>query len=91
MNVPLFDLQAQTTVLTDSVLDRIRAVCQNGCFALGPFVEEFETAFAEYCEARYCVALNSGTSAVHMALASLNIGPGDEVITSPMTFVANAW
>src|SRR5262249_19593555 len=52
---------------------------------------EFERAFAAYCEAEHCVGLNSGTSALHLALRCLGVGPGDEVITVPLTFVATAW
>jgi len=56
----------------------------------GPKVEEFERALSEYCEARYAVALNSGTAALHVACLAAGIGSGDEVITSPNTFVASA-
>jgi dTDP-4-amino-4,6-dideoxygalactose transaminase len=91
MNVPLFDLHAQSSALEDAIVQRLRQVCRDGCFILGPLVEEFEAAFAEYCDCRFCVAVNSGTSALHLALACLEIGQGDEVITTPMTFVATAW
>ncbi len=66
-------------------------MCENCTFTLGPTVRAFEESFAEYCGLRHCVALNSGTSALHLALRCLDIGPGDEVITVPMTFVATAW
>jgi UDP-4-amino-4,6-dideoxy-N-acetyl-beta-L-altrosamine transaminase/dTDP-4-dehydrorhamnose reductase len=56
----------------------------------GPKVEEFETALAEYCGARYAVAVNSGTSALHIACLAAGVQPGSEVITSPITFVASA-
>jgi UDP-4-amino-4,6-dideoxy-N-acetyl-beta-L-altrosamine transaminase/dTDP-4-dehydrorhamnose reductase len=56
----------------------------------GPKVEEFEKALADYCGAKYAVAVNSGTSALHIACLAAGIGPGDEVITSPITFVASA-
>jgi dTDP-4-amino-4,6-dideoxygalactose transaminase len=65
-------------------------VCESCTFTLGPAVRAFEEAFAAYCGARHCVALNSGTSALHLAMRCLDIGPGDEVITVPMTFVATA-
>jgi dTDP-4-amino-4,6-dideoxygalactose transaminase len=55
---------------------------------LGPEVAAFETVFASYCGVGHCIALNSGTSALHLALLAAGIGPGDEVITVPMTFVA---
>src|SRR6476659_7446638 len=57
-------------------------------FVLGPEVEAFEERFASYCNVRHCVALNSGTSALHLALLATGICPGDEVITVSMTFVA---
>ena len=52
---------------------------------------DFEAQFAEYCGVDHCVSLNSGTSALHLALRCLDIGPGDEVITVGMTFIATAW
>ena len=57
-------------------------------FVLGPEVAAFEERFASYCNVRHCVAVNSGTSALHLALLAAGIGPGDEVITVSMTFVA---
>ena len=56
----------------------------------GPKIEEFENALAEYCEAKYAVAVNSATSALHIACIAAEVGSGDEVITSPITFVASA-
>lgn len=58
---------------------------------LGPTVQDFEQRFAAYCETPHCVAVNSGTSALHVALRCLDVGPGDEVILPAMTFVATAW
>src|SRR5437867_710761 len=63
-------------------------VLDSGQFILGNEVAAFETEFASYCQASYAVALNSGTSALHLALLAANIGPGDEVITVPFTFIA---
>src|SRR6201990_3255393 len=57
-------------------------------FVLGPEVEAFEERFAAYCNVRHCVAVNSGTSALHLALLAAGVEPGDEVITVSMTFVA---
>src|SRR5262245_65960087 len=59
-----------------------------GQFVLGAGVASFEEKFAHYCNVKHCVALNSGTSALHLALLATGIGPGDEVITVSMTFVA---
>ena len=69
----------------------LRQVCENCTFTLGPTVKAFEESFARYCGVPHCVAVNSGTSALHLALRCLDIGPGSEVITVPMTFVATAW
>jgi len=91
MTVPFLDLRGQYAQLRDELLARFDAVCASGRFVLGPAVEEFETAFAAYCQVRYCVGLNTGTSALHLALRCLNVGPGDEVITVPLTFVATTW
>jgi dTDP-4-amino-4,6-dideoxygalactose transaminase len=60
-------------------------------FCLGPDVAQFEKDFAKFIGARHCVAFNSGTSALHVALLLLGVGPGDEVITTPYTFVATSW
>jgi dTDP-4-amino-4,6-dideoxygalactose transaminase len=63
-------------------------VIESAQFVLGPEVTAFEQRFAKYCDTQYCIALNSGTSALHLALLAAGIGPGDEVITVSMTFVA---
>jgi dTDP-4-amino-4,6-dideoxygalactose transaminase len=86
--VPFLDLKAQYRGLAAELLPALQDVCENCTFVLGPRVESFEEHFARYCEAQHCVGVNSGTSALHLALRCLDIGPGDEVITVPMTFVA---
>jgi dTDP-4-amino-4,6-dideoxygalactose transaminase len=60
-------------------------------YALGPRVAEFEDRFAEYTGTEHCVAVSSGTAALHLALIAAGVGPGDEVITVPMTFIATTW
>src|SRR5439155_12990619 len=60
-------------------------------FCLGPEVAQFEKDFARFCGAEHCVGFNSGTSALHVAMLLLNVGPGNEVITTPFTFVATSW
>src|SRR4029079_5312809 len=60
-------------------------------FCLGPEVAQFEKDFAQFIGAKHCVGFNSGTSALHVALIMLGVGPGDEVITTPFTFVATSW
>lgn len=66
-------------------------VVENNAFSLGQFVSDFESAFAKYCHANFCAAVNSGTSALHLALRVLSIGPGDEVLVPANTFIATAW
>ncbi len=65
-------------------------VLESGMLAQGPRVQAFEEAFAEMCGVRYAIATSSGTTALHIALLAHGIGPGDEVITSPFTFIASA-
>jgi dTDP-4-amino-4,6-dideoxygalactose transaminase len=88
--VPYFDLKAQYGLLREEILEAQSRVCQNSAFILGEEVERFEQAFAKYCEVKHCVALNSGTSALHLALLAAGIGAGDEVITTSNTFIATA-
>ena len=88
--VPYFDLTGQYEELREEVLAALDRVCRSAQFVLGDEVEQFEREFADYCGAAHCVALNSGTSALHLALLAAGVGPGDEVITSPNTFVATA-
>lgn len=68
----------------------VAAVMRSGWVGSGPRVQEFEERFAEYVGTRYAVALSSGTAALHLALLALELRPGDEVITTPLTFVATA-
>ncbi len=65
-------------------------VLESGMLAQGPRVQAFEEAFAQYCGVKYAVATSSGTTALHVALLAHGIGPGDEVITTPFTFIASA-
>jgi dTDP-4-amino-4,6-dideoxygalactose transaminase len=90
MNVPYFDLKNQYADIRDEILPALDRVCQNASFILGDEVAQFEQEFAAYCEAKYCVAVNSGTSALHLALLGAGVQPGDEVITTGNTFIATA-
>lgn len=90
MEVPYFDLKAQYASLREEILAAVDRVCHNASFILGEEVGQFEREFADYCEAKYCVALNSGTSALHLALLAIGVQPGDEVITTANTFIATA-
>lgn len=77
--------------MADEVHRALRAVCDKSAFILGEQVTAFESAFARHVGAAHCVAVNSGTSALHLALRCLNVGDGDEVVTVPMTFIATVW
>ncbi len=89
--VPFMDLKAQAASVRDEALAAFTGIFDSAGYILGPHVTDFETAFAAYCGVKHCVALNTGTSALHLALIGAGVGPGDEVITTPLTFVATTW
>ncbi|MDB5349298.1 MAG: desV 1 [Planctomycetota bacterium] len=89
--VPFLDLKSQYTGIRDEILDALRDVADSGTYILGPRVADFEEAFAARAGARHCIGVNSGTSAIHLALICSGVQAGDEVITVPMTFVATTW
>jgi dTDP-4-amino-4,6-dideoxygalactose transaminase len=86
--IPFLDLKAQYAEIAPELEAAVLAALRSGNYVLGEPVQQFESAFAAYCGTTSCVALNTGTSALHLALLAAGIGPGDEVITVPMTFVA---
>lgn len=86
--IPFLDLKAQYRPIKLEIDAAVARVIQNAEFVLGSEVEAFEERFAAYCHVSHCVALNSGTSALHLALLAAGLKPGDEVITVSMTFVA---
>lgn len=86
--IPFLDLQLQHRPLLPDLAEAARQVIESGHFVLGERTAAFEQAFADYCGAQHAVALNTGTSALHLALLAAGVGPGDEVITTPATFVA---
>lgn len=88
--IPFVDLKSQYRSIKDEIQTAIGRVLDNTAFILGPEVQAFEAAFAEYVGAKYCVALNSGTAAVQVAVQSCGIGAGDEVIIPANTFFATA-
>jgi dTDP-4-amino-4,6-dideoxygalactose transaminase len=88
--IPFVDLKAQYQSIKHDVASAIDSVLESGQFVLGPHVREFEREFANYCDADYAIGVNTGTSALHLALLAAGIGPGDEVITVPFTFIATA-
>ena len=86
--VPFLDLKAQYRSIKDEADAAVLRVMESCQFALGSEVAAFEEEYAEYCGVSHAVAVNSGTSALHLALLAAGVGPGDEVITVSMTFVA---
>ncbi len=84
------DLKSQYRALRTDINARIQAVLDHGQFIMGPEVREFEQRLASYVNSAHCISVASGTEALLIALMALEIGPGDEVITSPFTFVATA-
>jgi dTDP-4-amino-4,6-dideoxygalactose transaminase len=91
MNVPYLDLAAQLRPIRPEINDAIARTLDHNTFCLGPDVAQFEKDFALFSGAQHCLGMNSGTSALHIALCLLNVGPGDEVITTPFTFIATSW
>ena len=90
MKVPFLDLKAHHAPLRGHFKTAIAEVIDSGIFAGGPAVADFEEAFAAFCKCDYAVGLGSGTEAVWLALLACGVGPGDEVITVPSTFMATA-
>ncbi|MGP8156112.1 MAG: DegT/DnrJ/EryC1/StrS family aminotransferase [Candidatus Acidiferrales bacterium] len=88
MKVPVVDLKAEYTELRTEILAALDHVGETSAYVLGEEVEAFEREFADFCGTRHCVALSSGTAALHVGLLALGVQPGHEVITSPNTFVA---
>ena len=91
MNVPYLDLPAQIRSIRPALDAAIARTLDTCSFCLGPDVVQFEKAFAAYVGSKHCIGFNSGTSALHVAMRILDVGPGDEVITTPFTFIATSW
>lgn len=87
--IPFIDLKAQYRSIKPEIDAAVARVFETGQFVLGDEVEAFEREFAAYSGASYGVGVSSGTAALHLALVAAGIGPGDEVITVPFTFVAS--
>jgi dTDP-4-amino-4,6-dideoxygalactose transaminase len=88
--IPLVDLRAQYQSIKAEIDEAIDRVLESSQFILGEQVEAFEAAFSNYCGVRHAAAVNSGTSALHLALLAADVRPGDEVITVPYSFIATA-
>ena len=90
MQVPFLDLRVQHEPLMTELLDVFRQVTETSAFAGGPFVARFETEFAAFCQTSHALGVGSGTDALWLSLLALGVGPGDEVITVPNSFMATA-
>ena len=77
-------------ILGDEEIEQVSKVIKSGMIASGPETSMFEQEFSKYVGSKYACAVNNGTSAICLALSSAGVGPGDEVITTPLTFVATA-
>lgn len=88
VNIPPFDATCQYQSIAAEIEKNICAVMAAGRYIMGPQVKEFEAQFAQYLGCEQVISCNSGTDALHLALRALKIGPGDEVITTPFTFIA---
>src|SRR5439155_17093827 len=86
--IPFVDLKAQYASIRQEVNTAIQGVLESCQFTLGAEVAAFEKKFAAYCQTHHGIGVNTGTSALHLSLLAADIGPGDEVITVPFTFVA---
>ncbi|PDT07707.1 MULTISPECIES: DegT/DnrJ/EryC1/StrS family aminotransferase [unclassified Rhizobium] len=86
--IPFLDIKAQYQSIKGEIDAAVLGVLASGQYVLGEEVLRFEQEFADYCDVKHAIAVNTGTSALHLALLAAGIGPGDEVITVPFTFVA---
>jgi dTDP-4-amino-4,6-dideoxygalactose transaminase len=91
INIPCLDLKKQYLTIKDEVLKITEEVFSQTAFSGGPFVEKFENSFATFCDTKYALGCNNGTTALHLAMLALDIKPGDEVIIPANTFIATAW
>jgi dTDP-4-amino-4,6-dideoxygalactose transaminase len=90
MKVPFLDLKQQYGAIKDDISIALQEVIDTCAFAGGPMVNAFESQFARYCECEFAIGCGSGTEALWLALLSLGVGPGNEVITTPSTFIATS-
>ena len=91
MKVPYIDLQRAHQPIKAELMEAFSRVIDHGGYCLGPEVQEFENAFADQLGVKGCVAVGSGTEALHLVARAMDIGPGDEVIVPAFSFIASAW
>jgi dTDP-4-amino-4,6-dideoxygalactose transaminase len=90
VNIPLVDLQAQYATIKNEIDAVVSEVISQSAFIGGPYVQSFESAFAEYCGVRHCIGVGNGTDAIFIAIKALGVGDGDEVITVANSFIATS-
>ncbi|MGW8181645.1 MAG: DegT/DnrJ/EryC1/StrS family aminotransferase, partial [bacterium] len=89
--IPSEDLTRQYQQIRWEIAAAIDSVLPSGKYTLGPVLERFENEFASYCGVQHCIGVSNGTEALHLALAAMGVGPGDEVITQANTYVATSF
>lgn len=89
--VPFADLSLQWAQIRDKALPDLEKLFESSAYCLGPWVERFETAVAEFLGVEHAVAVNSGTSALHLAMIAAGVGPGDKVMVPAQTFISTLW
>jgi len=89
--IPAENITRQYERIKDEIAAAIGEVLPTGCYTLGPQVAAFEQEFAAYCQAKHCLGIANGTEALHLALLACGVGPGDEVITVPNTYIATVF
>src|SRR5258708_34487575 len=90
MRVPFVDLRRSAVTIRPALDAAFARVLDSGGFVLGDEVERFEEEFARSCGVSHCVGVDSGTSALHLALLDAGVGPGDEVVTTPLTWISTS-
>ena len=88
VQIPVEDITRQYQRVKDEVATAIAEVLPTGKYVLGPNLKAFEQEFAAFCQTKYSIGISNGTEALHLALAACGVGPGDEVITVPNTYIA---
>lgn len=90
MAVPFLDLRSQYASIEPEILSKVTEILRSGSYILGPYVQQFEEEFANAHKSEFCLSVNNGTSAIHLALWAAKVGPGDEVLVQANTFIATA-
>ena len=90
MSIAFIDLKAQQARIRDKVEAGFRMVLDHGAYIMGPEVKELEQKLANFTGTKYCVTVSSGTDALLISLMSLGIKPGDEIITTPFSFISTS-